>query len=169
MLRKIGSFVEEFKPKAAAEIEEFRIRILGKKGELTALMEEFKTVAPELKRELGQQLNRLKNEATERINALREQLQNAAADEASSSGDLTRPGTAEHLGSRHPISLVKNQIVEVFSRLGYTVADGPEIEDDWHVFSAGFTTTRPRSRNALAAAWNAGKLNSGLPVIGPDR
>ena len=86
--------VEEFKPKAAAEIEEFRIRILGKKGELTALMEEFKTVAPELKRELGQQLNRLKNEATERINALREQLQNAAADEASSSGDLTRPGTA---------------------------------------------------------------------------
>ena len=99
-------------------------------------MEEFKTVAPELKRELGQQLNRLKNEATERINALREQLQNAAADEASSSGDLTRPGTAEHLGSRHPISLVKNQIVEVFSRLGYTVADGPEIEDDWHVFSA---------------------------------
>ena len=66
--------VEEFKPKAAAEIEEFRIRILGKKGELTALMEEFKTVAPELKRELGQQLNRLKNEATERINALREQV-----------------------------------------------------------------------------------------------
>ena len=128
--------VEEFKPKAAAEIEEFRIRILGKKGELTALMEEFKTVAPELKRELGQQLNRLKNEATERINALREQLQNAAADEASSSGDLTRPGTAERLGSRHPIALVRNEIVEVFSRLGYTVADGPEIEDDWHVFSA---------------------------------
>lgn len=119
--------VEEFKPKAAAEIEEFRIRILGKKGELTALMEEFKTVAPELKRELGQQLNRLKNEATERINALREQLQNAAADEASSSGDLTRPGTAEHLGSRHPISLVKNQIVEVFSRLGYTVAAKLEL------------------------------------------
>ena len=74
--------VEEFKPKAAAEIEDFRIKILGKKGELTALMEEFKTVAPELKRELGQQLNRLKNEATERINTLREQLQNAAADNA---------------------------------------------------------------------------------------
>ena len=128
--------VEEFKPKAAAEIEEFRIRILGKKGELTALMEEFKTVAPELKRELGQQLNRLKNEATERINALREQLQNAAADNAARTDDLTRPGSAEHLGSRHPISLVKNQIVEVFSRLGYTVADGPEIEDDWHVFSS---------------------------------
>ena len=128
--------VEEFKPKAANELEEFRIRILGKKGELNALMEEFKTVAPELKRELGQQLNRLKSAATERIAALREELQNAAADQVASSGDLTRPGSAEHLGSRHPISLVRNQIVEVFSRLGYTVADGPEIEDDWHVFSA---------------------------------
>ena len=128
--------VEEFKPKAANELEEFRIRILGKKGELNALMEEFKTVAPELKRELGQQLNRLKSAATERIAALREELQNAAADQVASSGDLTRPGSAEHLGSRPPISLVRNQIVEVFSRLGYTVADGPEIEDDWHVFSA---------------------------------
>ena len=128
--------VEEFKPKAANELEEFRIRILGKKGELNALMEEFKTVAPELKRELGQPLNRLKRAATERIASLREELQNAAADQVASSGDLTRPGSAEHLGSRHPISLVRNQIVEVFSRLGYTVADGPEIEDDWHVFSA---------------------------------
>ena len=125
MIDKINELlrrVEEFKPKAAAEIEDFRIRVLGKKGELNALMEEFKTVAPELKRELGQQLNRLKQEATERINALRD--------------DLTRPGTAERLGSRHPIALVRNEIVEVFSRLGYTVADGPEIEDDWHVFSA---------------------------------
>lgn len=139
MIDKINELlrrVEEFKPKAAAEIEDFRIRVLGKKGELNALMEEFKTVAPELKRELGQQLNRLKQEATERINALREELQNAAADRPAATDDLTRPGTAERLGSRHPIALVRNEIVEVFSRLGYTVADGPEIEDDWHVFSA---------------------------------
>ncbi|MDE7450880.1 MAG: phenylalanine--tRNA ligase subunit alpha, partial [Alistipes sp.] len=95
--------VEAFEPKAAAEVEEFRIRILGKKGELTALMEEFKRVAPELKRELGQQLNRLKTTAVERINALREQLQDAAAEHASEVGDMTRPGTAEPLGSRHPI------------------------------------------------------------------
>ena len=87
--------VEEFKPKAAAEIEEFRIRILGKKGELTALMEEFKTVAPELKRELGQQLNRLKNEATERINALREQLQNGLTDEDISELARTKLNYAE--------------------------------------------------------------------------
>ena len=128
--------VEEFNPKAAAEIEEFRIKILGKKGELNALMEDFKTVAPELKRELGQQLNKLKTTALDRINSLREQLQDAASDDGAATEDMTRPGSAEQLGSRHPISLVKNQIVEVFSRLGYTVADGPEIEDDWHVFSA---------------------------------
>ena len=139
MIEKINQLlqqVEEFRPKAAAEIEEFRIRILGKKGELTALMEEFKTVAPELKRELGQKLNALKNEALTRINTLREEMLNAAADTASQVGDMTRPGSAEELGSRHPISLVKNEIVEVFSRLGYTVADGPEIEDDQHVFSS---------------------------------
>ncbi|MBQ8471568.1 MAG: phenylalanine--tRNA ligase subunit alpha [Alistipes sp.] len=139
MIEKINELlrqVEEFRPKAAAEIEEFRIRILGKKGELTALMEEFKTVAPELKRELGQRLNGLKNEALNRINTLREEMQAAAEQQASQVGDMTRPGTAEELGSRHPISLVKNEIVEVFARLGYTVADGPEIEDDQHVFSS---------------------------------
>ena len=139
MIEKINELlrqVEEFKPKAAAEIEEFRIRILGKKGELTALMDEFKTVAPELKRELGQKLNALKNEAQTRINTLREELQNSASDCGCTIGDMTCPGPAEELGSRHPISLVKNEIVEVFSRLGYTVADGPEIEDDQHVFTS---------------------------------
>ena len=138
MIDKINELlrqVEEFKPKAAAEIEEFRIRLLGKKGELTALMEEFKGVAPELKRELGQRLNGLKNEALTRINTLREELRNAAEADTASSDDLTRPGTAGELGSRHPISLVRNEIVEVFARLGYTVAEGPEIEDDRHVFT----------------------------------
>ena len=118
------------------KLNEVRVSILGKKGELNALMEDFKTVAPELKRELGQQLNKLKTTALDRINSLREQLQDAASDDGAATEDMTRPGSAEQLGSRHPISLVKNQIVEVFSRLGYTVADGPEIEDDWHVFSA---------------------------------
>ncbi|MBR3773803.1 MAG: phenylalanine--tRNA ligase subunit alpha [Alistipes sp.] len=139
MIEKINELlrqVEEFKPKTAAEIEEFRIRILGKKGELTALMDEFKTVAPELKRELGQKLNALKNEAVTRINTLREELQNSASECGCTIGDMTCPGTAEELGSRHPISLVKNEIVEVFARLGYTVADGPEIEDDQHVFTS---------------------------------
>ena len=148
MIDKINELlrqVEEFRPRAAAEIEEFRIRMLGKKGELTALMEEFKGVAPELKRELGQRLNGLKSETLARINALREELQNTAGERAAADDDLTRPGTAEELGSRHPISLVRNRIVEVFSRLGYTVAEGPEIEDDRHVFTKlNFPPESPR-------------------------
>ena len=104
--------VEAFKPKAAAEIEDFRIRMLGKKGELTALMEEFKSVAPELKREFGQKLNNLKNRTQERINALRGQLADAAGDSSQRIPDMSRPGSAEELGSRHPISLVTNQIVD---------------------------------------------------------
>lgn len=127
--------VEEFRPKAEAEIEEFRIRLLGKKGEITVLMDEFRTVAPEMKRELGQRINSLKKTALDRINELKEQYA-ASGGSARDIGDMTRPGTNDYPGSRHPISIVRNQIVEIFSRLGYTVADGPEIEDDWHVFSA---------------------------------
>ena len=129
------SRVEEFAPKSAAEVEEFRIKILGKKGEMNALLEEFKSVAPELKREFGQKINQLKNRALERVNTLKEEFA-ASATPASAIGDMTRPGSGEELGSRHPISLVKNEICDIFSRLGYTIADGPEIEDDWHVFSA---------------------------------
>ncbi len=128
--------VAEFAPEAAAEVEEFRIKILGKKGELNALMEEFKRVAPEQKRELGQKLNALKNAATERIAALKAAMADSADKAAEGVEDMTRPGSADGIGARHPISIVKNQIVEIFSRLGYTVAEGPEIEDDHHVFSA---------------------------------
>ena len=128
--------VAEFAPEAAAEVEEFRIKILGKKGELNALMEEFKRVAPEQKRELGQKLNALKNAATERIAELKAAMADSADKAAEGVEDMTRPGSADGIGARHPISIVKNQIVEIFSRLGYTVAEGPEIEDDHHVFSA---------------------------------
>jgi len=135
-IEELLSRVEGFAPKTAADVEEFRIRILGKKGELNALMEEFKSVAPECKRELGRRLNALKTAATERINSLKEQLSASASAAAAHIEDKSRPGSAERLGSRHPISLVRNEIVEIFGRLGYTVAEGPEIEDDWHVFSA---------------------------------
>ena len=128
--------IESFAPATAAQVEEFRIALLGKKGEIAALMDEFKGVAPELKRELGQKLNRLKSAAVSRIEELKSTI--GAREDAGSAriDDMTRPGSDGHIGSRHPISLVKNRIVEIFSRLGYTVADGPEIEDDWHVFSA---------------------------------
>ena len=139
MINKINELlaeIEAFAPQTAADVEAFRIKILGKKGTLGALMEEFKTVPAEQKRELGQRINQVKNLATERINTLKEEFGNAAALKASKIDDMTRPGSSEQVGSRHPISIVKNEIVGIFSRLGYTVADGPEIEDDWHVFSA---------------------------------
>ena len=126
--------VEAFAPKSLAEIEDFRIKMVGKKGEMTALMEEFKTVAPELKREFGQKLNALKNSILAKINEQKELLESQAAS-APQIDDMSRPGSTEQLGSRHPISLVKQEIIDIFSRLGYTVADGPEIEDDNHVFS----------------------------------
>ncbi len=139
MIDKINGLlaqVEGFSAKAAGEIEDFRIRMLGKKGEITALMDEFKTVAPEMKRELGQKLNQLKTIALDRINELKASAGESASQKASAIDDMTRPGTAEAIGSRHPISLVRNHIVGIFDRLGYVVADGPEIEDDWHVFTA---------------------------------
>ena len=139
MINKINELlaeIEAFAPQTAADVEAFRIKILGKKGVLGALMEEFKAVPAEQKRELGQRINQVKNLATERINTLKEEFGNAAALKASKIDDMTRPGSSEQVGSRHPISIVKNEIVGIFSRLGYTVADGPEIEDDWHVFSA---------------------------------
>ena len=139
MIEKINDLlerVENFNSKVSDEIEAFRIKVLGKKGELNRLMEEFKSVAPEQKRELGQRLNLLKRTALGRINALKAQAEAELADSRSAIDDMTRPGTAEQLGTRHPLSLVRNQICEIFSRLGYTIAEGPEIEDDWHVFSA---------------------------------
>ena len=139
MIDKINSLIEQveaFSSKANGEIEDFRIRMLGKKGELNALMEEFKKVAPEAKREIGQKLNELKNLALQKVNDLKQAAAESVQNKAAAVEDMTRPGTSEQIGSRHPISLVRNQIVEIFTRLGYTVAEGPEIEDDWHVFSA---------------------------------
>ena len=127
--------VEAFQPKAAADIEAFRVRMLGRKGEMNDLFESFKQVAPEMKKEVGQRINALKNRINERIAELKEATQNGSDTEGVQI-DMTRPGTNDPIGSRHPISLVKNQIVDIFARLGYTVAEGPEIEDDWHVFSA---------------------------------
>ena len=138
MIDKINDLlrrVEAFKPKVDSEIEEFRIRMLGRKGEMNDLFEEFKKVAPEMKKELGQKINALKNRINEKIAEMKAAAENAETT-AQSQIDMTRPGSNDPIGSRHPISLVKNQIVEIFSRLGYTVAEGPEIEDDWHVFSA---------------------------------
>ena len=116
------------------EVEALRIKYLSKKGAITSLMQDFRTVPTEQKRELGQKLNELKTIATERLAALREALENS--DTVDSDLDLTRTAAPLPLGSRHPLSLVKDEIIAIFSRLGFTIAEGPEIEDDWHVFSS---------------------------------
>ncbi len=117
-----------------AEAEQLRIRFLSKKGEIAALMNDFRSVPAELKREVGQRVNELKNLATERINQLKAEA--AVAETTTSHIDLTRTAYPIQIGTRHPLTIVKNEIVDIFSRLGFTLAEGPEVEDDWHVYSS---------------------------------
>lgn len=140
MLEKINNLLQEVEGLALStkeQVEEYRIKWLSKKGEITVLFDEFKTVTPELKKELGQKLNDLKNKAQEKINHLKEKFEEASDSNASSDLDLTLPGDPHiSIGSRHPLSIVKNQIIDIFSRIGFTVSEGREIEDDWHNFTA---------------------------------
>ncbi len=125
--------IENLAAKGAQEVEELRVKLLGKKGSITTLFEEFKNVAAEQKRLWGQPLNALKNAAQERIQVLKEAVEQEVS---GSSVDFTQPGNPATFGARHPISIVRSEIIEIFKRQGYTLAEGPEVEDDWHVFSA---------------------------------
>ncbi|MCK0161336.1 phenylalanine--tRNA ligase subunit alpha [Allomuricauda sp. F6463D] len=127
--------VENFTSTSIEEIEAFRIKYLGKKGLLNNFFAEFKNVPNEQKKDFGKVINQLKNTATEKINELKEALENQK-EATGKYGDLTRPGEPVEIGSRHPISIVKNQIIDIFSRIGFNVSEGPEIEDDWHNFTA---------------------------------
>ncbi len=131
LLDEVSSFTTESKE----ELDQFRIKYLSKKGLIPSLFGDFKTVAPELRKEIGQELNALKNKAQDKLVLLTETLENIGTD-ASSDLDLTLPVNFEELGARHPLSIVRNKIIEIFARLGYTVSEGPEIEDDFHNFSA---------------------------------
>ncbi|MBQ2091424.1 MAG: phenylalanine--tRNA ligase subunit alpha [Bacteroidales bacterium] len=138
MKERIEKITEELKAlqcKTEKEVEEARVRLLGKKGEITQLFDEFRTIAPELKREFGQKLNILKKDATAKI----EELKAAAAASGTAAGsgdDVTMPGEPHTLGSRHPVSIAREQVVNIFRKFGYDVAEGPEVEDDYHVFEA---------------------------------
>jgi phenylalanyl-tRNA synthetase alpha chain len=126
--------VEAFATEVAQEVEAFRIKYLGRKGLLNELFEEFKTVSNEQKKVMGQELNKLKTALQTKLEDLQQQTSGAQMGVATGE-DLTRPTGAVPLGTRHPLSIVRAEILEIFSRIGFTVADGPEIEDDWHVFS----------------------------------
>lgn len=126
--------VQEHEIKTAAQLEEYRIKYLGSKGLIKDLYAELKNVPNEDKKEAGKLINDLKNLTEEKFNQGKEQLTQAT--ETTDDTDYTRPGEVVELGSHHPITLVRNEIISIFERIGYTVSEGPEVEDDWHNFSA---------------------------------
>ena len=126
--------VKDLKAANAEELEALRIKYLSKKGEITALFNEFRNVPAEQKRELGQLLNQLRQETETRINDLKETIESQQLKANSQSLDLTRTPDPIALGTRHPLSLVREEIEEIFSRIGFTIAQGPEVEDDKHVY-----------------------------------
>ena len=123
-------------PANAAELESFRIQYLGVKGQIKGLMEEMRNVPNERKRDYGQLMNRLKQEAEAKHDALKETFESQTQNIGEQAIDLTAPGEPLPLGSRHPVAVTMNRIVEIFTRMGFSVVDGPEIEDDWHNFTA---------------------------------
>jgi phenylalanyl-tRNA synthetase alpha chain len=134
-IEKLLADVEAFKAEKIEEVEQLRIKILGKKGELNELFASFKEVANDQKKEVGQLLNQLKVKTQERIVELSSSF--AQKEEKGDNFlDLSLPISDDNLGSRHPLSIVKNEIIDIFSRIGYSISEGPEIEDDWHNFSA---------------------------------
>jgi len=146
MIAKIQELLEEVEKLKASNLEEveaLRIKYLSKKGSLNALMADFRNVPAEMKKEVGMKLNDLKAKAQEKIAALKEAVD--TQDCGTGELDLTRTAYPVSLGTRHPLTIVKNEIVDIFSRLGFTLAEGPEIEDDWHVYSSmNFADDHPR-------------------------
>lgn len=136
MLEKIEELLKEvnnLKASNAEDIEQLRLKYLSKKGEITALMADFRNVAADQKKVVGMKINELKQAAMQKINELKEQ--NAEAEESADDIDLTRSAYPIALGTRHPLTIVKNQIIDIFQRMGFTLAEGPEIDDDLHVFT----------------------------------
>lgn len=137
MIEKIDALLLEIEQLTVSEsksLEAARIKYLGKKGTISALMDDFRNVPADQKREIGQRVNELKTKATEKIQLLKQQLE---GDDRTGYGiDLSRTAYPVPLGTRHPISIVKEEIIEIFKRLGFSIAEGPEVEDDWHVFSS---------------------------------
>ena len=137
MIAKINQLLQEVEALKAAnaeELEALRIKYLSKKGAINDLMADFRNVAAEQKKEVGMRLNELKNKAQEKIAALKEQFE--SQDTGCDDIDLTRSAYPVELGTRHPLSIVRNEIIDICARMGFNIADGPEMEDDWHVFSS---------------------------------
>ena len=137
MKDRISELLEEvskLSAENAEQLEALRIKYLSKKGEISSLFNDFKNVAADQKREIGGLLNELKTKATERIAEMKAEFE--AKQAQADAPDVSRTPDPIEVGTRHPLSLVKNEIVDIFSRIGFSIAEGPEVEDDWHVFSA---------------------------------
>ena len=133
-IQQLLSEVNSLTANSAEELEALRIKYLSKKGAINELMADFRNVPAEQKKEVGMKLNELKQRTQERIAELKEAFESkeCGCDEL----DLTRTAYPIELGTRHPLSIVKDEIIDIFARLGFNIADGPEVEDDWHVFSS---------------------------------
>ena len=136
IIDKINALMQTVSTLSAAnadEVEQLRLKYLSKKGEITALMAEFRAVPADMKKEVGMKINELKQSVQAKINELKEQIDNT--EDTNSDIDLTCTAYPVALGARHPLTIVKNEIIDIFSRMGFTLADGPEIDDDLHVFT----------------------------------
>jgi len=134
-IKEIIGEAEGFKAQTKEEVEAFRIKYLGKKGLVKDFFSEFKNVAEDQRKEFGNVVNTLKDTVLEKVTALKEELE-SKEEVKGGYGDLSRPSEPISIGSRHPVSLVKNQIIDIFANIGFNVSEGPEIEDDWHNFTA---------------------------------
>ena len=169
LLDKIDELLKEVSTltaQNAEEIEQLRLKYLSKKGEINALMADFRNVAAEEKKTIGIKINELKQKAFEKINELKEQFE--AADTVSDDIDLTRTPYPIPLGTRHPLNIVKNEIVDIFQRMGFTLAEGPEIDDDLHVFTKlNFAADHP-ARDMQDTFFMRGGARPGSRVTGGD-
>ncbi len=139
MVEIIENIKKEFSavsPQSAEDLEKFRIRFLSRNGLLNDLFEQFKAVAPDQKKQFGQTINQLKNQLEQQYQNWKEALENQKSEEANATWDFTLPVLEEQIGSRHPLTIVREQILQIFERMGFNISEGPEIEDDWHNFTA---------------------------------
>ncbi len=135
-IQELSKQIQDFKVESKEELENFRLEFISRKGKVTVLFDDFKNLAPELKRQIGQDLNKLKVAAQSKFDELQANLGNSQAQSKDSGLDLTLPVIPHTLGSLHPLTVVKNRMIEIFERMGFNLSEGPEIEDDWHNFTA---------------------------------
>ncbi|MDF2456785.1 MAG: pheS [Cytophagaceae bacterium] len=135
-IKELSKQIEDFKIESKEQLENFRLEFISRKGKVTVLFDDFKNVAPELKKQMGQELNKLKVAAQSKFDALQENMGTNKVQGKNEGADLTLPVVPNALGSLHPLNVVKNRMIEIFERMGFNLSEGPEIEDDWHNFTA---------------------------------